>query len=106
MSVFEEENQGYTQQRPAAKKQPWPVRLTMRFGVKSASQANLIILGVIAVLILTSVVVFNSRTTAPETPEVDDFSNADIQDLINRGVNLDNLTPETIQELRDRGIDI
>jgi hypothetical protein len=83
----------------------WPINLAMKLGAKNKAQANLI-LAIFAIILLTATFIMLKGQPSFKAVDADDYSNAQIQELIDRGINTDDLTPEQKRELEKRGISI
>jgi len=107
MSVFNEEQ---TIRRPVTVvKRAWPIRLAMKLGAKTDAQASLVVLSVVLLLLVAAIFIYqnNAREIRENfPPTLEDLTDQQIYELLNRGVNTENLPPETKEELRRRGFDV
>jgi len=91
--------------RVVVKKKSWPIRIAMKCGAKTESQATLVMVVITLLLITVAFFTFRGQPSV-EIIDPEKLSNAQIQELINRGINTDDFSPEQKRELIKRGIDI
>lgn len=104
MSTFDEE----PVQRGIRKETPWPIKLAMKYGVKSEKQANTIVMVISVILIVITFFLYKDLYTSSNNDDVQlkDITFDDWREMKKHGATTEVLTPEMKKELEERGIDI